>query len=237
MLDSNTFYFKQFAVKHEFSSMKVGFDGILLGAWCDVINAETILDIGTGTGLIAMICAQKNAEAQITGIEPDLGSCSDAEFNFRNSPNSARFVLFKGTLREFQKANEIGFDHIISNPPFFNNTLPPENQSKKISRHTVTLSHTEILQFFITNSTDNGKLSLILPLMQSYKLLAIAAKMQIHNSRQTIVITKGVKKRTLLEFRKTVNTEPQINDLIVYDNDGAYTREYIDLVKDLYLNM
>jgi tRNA1Val (adenine37-N6)-methyltransferase len=231
------FHFKQFSVRHHQSSFKIGFDGVLLGAWCDVPDANSILDIGTGSGLIALIAAQRNPEAQITGIEPDAASYSDANYNFNNCKWSDRLFLSNDSLMEFKKPNEIRFDHIISNPPFFDNTLPPPDISKKLSRHAVTLSHQDILQYFIENASDNGKLSLILPTKPAEELLVVAEKLELHNSRLTKVITKGATKRILLEFSKNSATETEIKELIVYNEDGSYSSEYLNLVSELYLNL
>ena len=231
------FHFKQFSVRHHQSSFKVGFDGVLLGAWASFNNDKKILDIGTGSGLIALIAAQQNPEALITAIEPDAESFSDASFNFKNCKWSDRFILSNNTLLQFEKTNETSFDHIISNPPFFDNTLPPPSKSKQLSRHTVTLSHSDILIYFTHNSSDKGKLSLILPTQQADDLLILAEYLKIQNSRKTNLITKTSKKRVLLEFCKNNTAKKENKDLIIYNEDGSYSAEYLDLVGELYLNL
>lgn len=231
------FHFKHFSVRHHQSSFKVGFDGVLLGAWANLDKDRHILDIGTGSGLIALIAAQRNPEAQITGIEPDAASYSDAKYNFNNCKWSDRLFLSNDSLMEFNKPDDNRFDHIISNPPFFDNTQPPPDISKKLSRHTVTLSHQDILQYFIENARDNGKLSLILPTRQAEELLAIAEKLKLHNSRLTQVNTKGSSKRILLEFSKNSAAKTEATELIIYNEDGSYSQEYLYLVSELYLNL
>lgn len=231
------FHFKQFSVRHHQSSFKVGFDGVLLGAWANFNNDKKILDIGTGSGLIALIAAQRNPETLITAIEPDAESFSDASFNFNNCKWSDRLILYNKTLLQFEKTNEISFDHIVSNPPFFDNTLPPPAKSKQLSRHTVTLSHGDILIYFTHNSSDNGKLSLILPTQQAEDLLILAEYLKIQNSRKTNLITKTSKKRILLEFCKNNTAKKEFNELVIYNEDGSYSAEYLNLVGDLYLNL
>lgn len=235
--DNIFFHFKQFSIRHHQSSFKVGFDGVLLGAWANFDGDKQILDIGTGSGLIAMIAAHRNHIAQITGIEPDPNSYADANYNFKNCKLSNRLALFNISLQEFQKVNGIRFDHIISNPPFFDNTLPPPNISKKLSRHTATLSHLDILQFFSDQASDKGKLSLILPTPQAEELLNMTQNLLIYNSRQTNVITKGVIKRMLLEFCKNSPSKTEIEDLFIYNEDNTYSENYLNLVKDLYIKI
>ena len=131
------FQFKQFTIKQDRSGFKVGTDGVLLGAWADISGSDTVLDIGTGTGLLALMLAQRS-DAKITAIEIDLASFEQAGENILDSPWSKRITLIHSPLQKF--TTEDKFDLIVSNPPFFQDSLRPTSGSLGISKHDILLS-------------------------------------------------------------------------------------------------
>lgn len=236
MLDSNTFYFKQFSVRHEFSSMKVGFDGILLGAWCNVINADTILDIGTGTGLIAVMAAQKNLTAIIDAIEPDKKSHDEATFNFLNSQWRSRLHAVNISLQEFSVISKRKYDHLICNPPFFSDSLPPKDTRYMNSKHTTHLNHIELLKYSAEILKKDGKLSVILPYPESLAFIEKGKSFNLTLSRYCDVRTKKIE-RTLIELTNGPCFKSDTRTLQIYNSKNQYSVEYIDLVKDFYLKL
>ena len=236
------FQFKKFTVFHNRCAMKVGVDGVLLGAWADVSDAENVLDVGTGSGLISLMVAQRNNKAQILAIDIDENAAKQAQENVRNSAYCNRITVKNIDFREFSFKNE-KFDHIICNPPFFIKSLQsPENQ-RTVARHSVCLTHEELLEKSKNLLCEKGKISLILPITESENAMAFTKKIGLFCSRQTIVFPKPNKraKRILLEFILNKNIENQsiIKNSLILETEkrGIYTQEYTELVKDFYLKM
>lgn len=236
------FQFKKFTVFHNRCAMKVGVDGVLLGAWADVSDANNVLDIGTGSGVIALMIAQRNCTAHILAIDIDENAVDQAQENFRNSVYFDRISVKNIDFRKFLSENE-KFDHIICNPPFFVNSLQsPENQ-RTVARHSVCLTHDELLENAKNLLCENGKISLILPITEGEKILDFANKIGLFCRRQTKVFPKPNKsaKRILLEFVLNKNTENQsvIEKYLILETEqrGIFTKEYTELVKDFYLKM
>jgi tRNA1Val (adenine37-N6)-methyltransferase len=236
MLDNKTFYFKQFAVRHEFSSMKVGFDGILLGAWCNVTNSDAILDIGTGSGLLALMAAQKNSIAIIDAIEPDKKSFDEATSNFLNSSWSNRLSAVNLSLQEFSVFSKRKYDHIICNPPFFSDSLPPKDTRYMNSKHTTHLNHIELLKYSAEILKNDGNLSVILPYIESLAFIEKGKAFNLKLSRYCDVRTKKVE-RTLIELTNGPSLKFNKSVLQIYKAGNEYSDEYTELVKEFYLKL
>ena len=232
------FRFKRFNVINKESAMKVGTDGVLLGAWCDVYDASSILDIGSGTGLIALMCAQRS-NAHITAIEIDETAAKEAKENFANSPWDARIEQITADFSLYYKVAEMKFDHIISNPPFFNAGLTSPETQRATARHaTVSLSFETLLQGCFSLITENGRISIIIPYDCSQTIENIVAGLNLFISRKTIVYPNpgAEPKRILWEF----SGNPQLlstTELTIEKERHIYTDEYISLTKDFYLKM
>src|SRR5688572_22601587 len=156
------FHFKQFSVRHDRSGMKVGTDGVLLGAWVEVKNAKRLLDIGTGTGVIALMLAQRTQpNVTIDAIEIDRDAIEDASENFSSSPWSNRFTLHRGRVQEFSTSKK--FDIIVSNPPYFIDSYKPPNDQRIIARHAESLSFEDLLRVSEKLLEENGTLNVVLP--------------------------------------------------------------------------
>ena len=236
---SNThFNFKQFSVQQDLCSMKVGTDGVLLGAWTNTDEVKSILDIGTGTGLIALMLAQRS-NANITALDAESNAYEQAKINFEASPWTDRLQLVHSKIQDFHSDHL--FDLIVSNPPYFSGYYSSENLSRDIARSAdVLLSYEELISSAKKLLIANGRLTLILPADQQEKIITIANQNELALSRLTFVKTKNTKeaKRILLEFvNASSEVKEIINELIIQsdDNGRVYTQEYIDLTKDFYL--
>lgn len=230
------FTFKQFTVYHDRCAMKVGTDGVLLGAWTDLTRSHRILDIGTGTGLIALMAAQRCPEARITAIDIDSEAVLQARENFQSSLWSNRLEAMLQDVCIYTSGT--GFDTIVSNPPYFIDSLKCPDRQRNTARHTDTLDAGKLLEKVAELLTPDGCFSLILPSEQTELLFQTAALHGLYPSRLTQVITRpGLPpKRSLVEFRKTVQDYP-VNELVVELERHVYSEEYIALTKDFYLKM
>ena len=216
--------------------MKVGVDGVLLGAWADVENDSSILDIGTGSGLIALMMAQKS-NAEITAIDIDPDAVLQAKENISNSRWSNRIQVQEVSLQDFSAINHGKFDTIISNPPYFNNSLKAPENSRNTARHTDTLSHNELLAHSIKLLASDGKICLILPLSEGLKCIDLASENGLYCTKMVTVYPKSgaTPKRILLEFSFKQNPLLKKDIYIETSERHQYTTEYKELVKEFYL--
>ena len=230
------FAFKQFTIHHDRCAMKVGTDGVLLGAWVNLSNSHRILDIGTGTGLIALMMAQRCNDSNITAIDIDTEAVSQANENIQASPWKDRVIAIQQDIRSFHPNKS--FDTIVSNPPYFINSLKSSDTQRNTARHTDTLSAEDLIQKADELLTDEGRFSIILPTEQIENLIQISERVGLYPSRCTHVITRPglMPKRTLMEFCKR-ETSCSIDELVVELDRHVYSKEYIALTRDFYLKM
>ena len=218
--------------------MKVGTDGVLLGAWARLEPSQRrILDIGTGTGLIALMAAQRTEAwgAEIAGVEIDAGAAEDARDNFEDSEWSARLSVVECPIQEFHPEEK--FDHILSNPPYFVASLLSPNESRTTARHTTSLTFEELAAAAARLLAPDGRLSLVLPYDAVGDMTLAAARSGLFLARREDVRTKHTAepKRSLLEYR----FEPRPTErttLTIHIEGGDFSEEYRTLTKDFYLN-
>lgn len=232
------FRFKRFAIRNELSAMKVGTDGVLLGAWCDISDAKTILDVGTGTGLIAIMAAQRS-NAAITGIEIDHDAASEAILNAQESPWSNRITIINGdfiSLFSSDKLNKV--DHIVSNPPYFSSTIIAPDAKRAMARHGSTLNYANLIEESARLLNPNGKLSIISPVDRRDDILYAASLHHLSVSRLTEVFPtpQSAPVRILWEFTLG-EVAPRKDSLTIQTAPNIYTPEYIALTRDFYLKM
>ena len=230
------FTFKQFTIHHDRCAMKVGTDGVLLGAWTNLKNANRILDVGTGTGLIALMLAQRTRDAKITAIDIDVDAVGQAKENVLASPWKDRVEV---ALQDVCTYVPDGlFDIIVSNPPYFVNSLKCPDGQRTTARHTDSLDANRLIGKVTELLAPEGCFSLILPADQTNELLRIAGEYGLYSSRITRVVTRpGLSpKRVLVEFRKTIRICEE-NELVVELDRHVYSEDYISLTKDFYLKM
>ena len=227
------FRFKQFAVEQEDVAMKVGTDGVLLGAWADCEGAERILDIGTGTGVIALQMAQRNNHAQIRAVEIDEAAAKRARANFNLSPWAERLTVEQSAVQEFEPSEK--FDLIVSNPPYFVDSLLPPDAKRSTARHTHDLTFEELDKVVAHLLADSGKFALILPIAEFEKYLALT---QLHLVRRCDVcpVEGGAVKRIMGEFAKQPTSQLKLEVIAIEKGRrGDYTDDYRALTKDFYL--
>ena len=227
------FRFKQFSVEQDDVAMKVGTDGVLLGAWADCEVVKNILDIGTGTGVIALQMAQRNPTAQVQAVEIDETAAKRARANFDNSPWAERLEVEQTAVQEFSPAEK--FDLIISNPPYFVDSLLPPDAKRSTARHTHDLTFDELDKAVCRLLVENGKFALILPVTEFEQYLLLT---QLHLVRRCDVysIEGGDVKRVMGEFAKQKPTEVAHETLAIeVENRGEFSAEYRALTKDFYL--
>lgn len=240
-----SFQLKQFAIVQSRAALKIGTDAMLLGSWTNVNPNARILDVGTGTGIIALLLAQRYSDTRITGLEPDPGSFLDAVQNFSNAPWSSRLTAENQTIQDFLKAcPQASFDHIVSNPPYFSSPGKGAITRKLNARHTVNLTHEELMKLSLQLLQEHGKLSLILPSKAGEECLAFASKWIPLGERQGLychricrVRSKADKPitRYLIEWGLTP-VEPEESELIVMDGKGpkGYAPEFCKLTEAFY---
>ena len=230
------FRFKQFQICQDQAAMKVGTDGVLLGAWTQIGNAQTALDVGTGTGLLALMLAQRNANLQIDAVELDSQAAKQAQCNVQVSLWKDRINVFNVDFQQFK--TNIRYDLIISNPPFFDEqTLSPAKQ-RQMARHTVHLDIQTLLSKSAALLSPKGRLSIIYPATKYDEILRVATQNNLFINRLTFVKgnAKVKPKRILIELsRQQINTEE--NTLVIERERHVYTDAYVELTKDFYLKM
>jgi len=232
------FQFKQFSITDENSAMKVGTDAVLLGTWTDLSNSKKILDVGTGSGVIALMLAQRS-EARITAIDIHSESIRDASENIRNSPWHNRLSVLHTSLQNYVKTSKTQFDLIISNPPFFSNSLKSESENNKLSKHDKELTHEELLSGASKLLDSKGRFCVILPASEAENFKVLALIENLYCSKELEIIPKNNKKpnRLILEFTFIRPKKKSKTDLCIRNSDDSYTEQYIDLTKEFYLNL
>lgn len=229
---SSPFHFKKFSIHQENAAHKVGTDGVLLGAWANV-SGKRILDVGTGTGLLALMAAQRNSRARIDAIEIESAAQKDAAINFNQSPFADQIKLFNTDFLGFNP--EYQYDNILCNPPYFVNALPSPDQGRNAARQLSEKQMKPFLQKLFSFLHSNNKLTLILPYNSDLHKFIDREFSSNLISRITLVRSyiDHPPKRLLMEFCPN-NPNPKENQLVIMDNDGNYSHQFITLTKDFY---
>jgi tRNA1Val (adenine37-N6)-methyltransferase len=222
--------------------MKIGTDGVLLGAWCPLENEpESILDIGTGTGIIGLMLAQRSDAFTIDAVEMDENAYEQAVENFEASDWGDRLYCYHATFQEF--ATEINeeeetYDLIVSNPPFYTDEFKTENESRNNARFETFLPFEELLKSVVKILSKNGIFTLILPFKEEENFITLAEKNKLFPKRICHVQGNATSpiKRSLLAFSFQKDTIVK-EQLIIEKERHVYTKDYIHLTKDFYLKM
>jgi len=217
--------------------MKVGTDSVLLGAWTNVGQAENILDIGTGTGLVAIMMAQRS-DADIHAIELQKNAFQQARENIYNCPWSDRIQIQYVSFQEYASCADRSFDLIVSNPPYFIDSLSPTREDRYQARHNSTLSQEDLILGSLKILKSDGRLSVILPYREGHSFIDLAGRNGLYCSRKTYVKPNPNKnpKRLLLEF-SFQQIKPEEKHLTIEKGERHnFTREYRSLTRDFYLN-
>ena len=224
-----SFRFKQFYIEDNKCAMKVGTDGVLLGAWCP--KGTRILDVGTGSGLIARMLMQRYPEAEVEGIDIDEAAVEQAREN--------GIRAFQARLQDWKLDIGHCYDLIVSNPPYFQNSLKNPDKGREMARHTDTLSYAELIQHSARLLQEGGRLALILPAEAENEMREIAARYSLYCTRATRVYSKETKpvRRVLLSFVMTTvrNDDMATDTLVLEDEKGGRSLPYQELCRDFYL--
>ena len=232
------FRFKRFTVYHDKGAMKVGTDGVLLGAWADTDHAKTALDIGTGTGLIALMMAQRAPSLYIDAIDIDNAATEQAKDNIANSPFAAQIECRNVSLQELAKTSKRKYDIIVSNPPYFIESLKSPDQQRTLARHTDQLPIEELICLASGLLSENGHLSIVFPYEHKDLLTNLADENNLFVSRITNVYPtpESQPKRVLMEFGRRKMSVKEDN-LTIEIERHKYSDEFTELAKDFYLKL
>ena len=238
-MSNKPFQFKQFTIQQDKTAMKVGTDGVLLGAWVSLeSNPFSILDIGAGTGLIALMLAQKSNAELIDAVELNNEAYEQTVANFEESDWGDKLFCYHASLQEFAEEIDDSYDLIVSNPPFYTSTYKNLEEDRAMARHTETLTYRDLLQGVSKLLSENGSCAFIIPYLEAANFIKIAAEFKLFPNRITNV--KGTEtseiKRSLLQFSFEEN-EIEITMLVIEIERHNYTTAYKNLVKDFYLKM
>lgn len=232
-----SFQFKQFFVNDDRCAMKIGTDGCLLGAWAHVEHASKILDIGTGSGLIAIMLAQRS-NAQIDAVEYDTDAYKQAVQNFNQSPWDKRLQVFHSSIQEYTKNCSKKYDVIVCCPPYFLNSMKASDKKRRLARHTDTLTFEELITCSIRLIEPDGKFCSIIPCIHEELFCNIALVEGYYTTAKTHVetIAGADPLRVLLKMQRK-KTTCKTERIPILDAIGkSYTQEYVELTKDFYIN-
>lgn len=246
-----SFCFKEFKVRQSHSAMKVNTDGVLLGAWLSLpsVGSFRVLDIGTGTGVIALIVAQRLSKLfstsskdqfSIDAIDIDKPSVDEANYNFSQSPWTSHLSAKEVSLQDLLSANtQMKYDLVVSNPPYFTDSLKAPSARRSSARHNHDLPYSSIIESVIQMLTDKGKLAIVLPAEEGERFITLATMGYLQLVRRCKVKTLADKKekRYLLEFTKSPLSDNVQEEVLIMQQTGGleYTEQYKNLTRDLYL--
>ena len=235
-MGKDSFTFKQFVVRQDRCAMKVGTDGTLLGAWAEMERDDgRVLDIGTGTGLIALMMAQRYPEAKVTGIDIDEMAVSQAVENVQGSPFADRIEVFQADVKAFEPTGL--FDSIVCNPPFFNNALVCPDSHRTQARHTLSLNYQQLIAAAWRLLCDEGVFSVIISndFFQQLESEAHLAGFFLTRVFGVRTIEGKPIKRYLIEFKKYPRKELIKKDVMIEDAPNTRSEWYRELTKDFYI--
>jgi tRNA1Val (adenine37-N6)-methyltransferase len=234
---NNYFQFKQFRIIQERSAMKVGIDGVLLGAWVDTSGAERILDIGTGTGLIALMMAQKAPNAQVDAIEIDAEACREADFNVQQSTWADRIRVQGISFQDFLETATGKYDLIVSNPPFFANGVKAPEKNRSQARHADSLPLDVLISGANRLLQEKGRMALVLPFETLQEIEKLAAINRLFISGLCRIKPNPIKPefRILIELANFECPVQESGLMIEFEKHHDYTPKYRELTKDFYL--
>ena len=234
------FQFKQFSIEQDRCAMKIGTDGVLLGAWAPLENNPfSILDIGAGTGVIALMLAQRSHADQIDALEIDEEAYEQSVDNFENSPWRDRLFCFHAGLDEFIEEPEDEYDLIVSNPPFYTDDFKSATEQRDLARFADAMPFEDLIEAADLLLSENGIFAAIIPFKEEENFLALAKEYELYPLKITRV--KGTPttetKRSLLALSRNIKVDFLIDELIIETARHIYTPEYTSLTKDFYLKM
>ena len=230
-----SFQFKYFQVEDSHSTMKVGTDSMLLGAWSNPGDAKSILDIGTGCGILSLMMAQKS-DASVDAIDIHAPSVAEAKSNFIKSPWAERLDAFCMPLQEYAEKSGRKYDLIITNPPYFTGSLKPASEMRMISRHEISMSYSTLIRWSVSLMHRQSSLSLLLPVKQSRIFTGIAAGENLHPVRKLVVRPFRTKPPNLILMRFGFGIPSNLmeDELVIMTPEGRFTTPYLSLTRNFH---
>lgn len=231
------FRFKQFEIIDDLAGMKVGTDAVLLGSWANPASASCILDIGTGSGILSLMMAQKSS-ANITGIEIDEITAQQATRNIESSPWQNRISIITESFQNFISNANCKFDFIISNPPYFSNSLKPSDNGKKLAKHTDSLSYQELIHGVSKILTHQGQFYVIIPFNNFQELNEIAMTEGLYINKSLRILNKPESNpiRIILQLEQCSRNYKIEEEIYIRTPNNSFSDDYKNLTKDFYLN-
>lgn len=232
------FHFKKFSIDDSTAAMKVGTDAVLLGAWAKCENETRILDIGSGSGILALMMAQRNKSVPIDAVEIDSDAADIANQNFLLSPWAGQINLYNQSISDFQLHTKHQYSLIVCNPPFFTNSLKTPDKARNLARHNDSLPVSELLEISSRLLLEAGKAAFIIPVDAYEYWQHEAKKCNLFPYCIKVVRSSPTHKphRILIVFTSVKQTESIDSELIIYQSEKKYSFEYQNLTKDFYLN-
>lgn len=233
------FSFKQFTIHQDRCAMKVGTDGVLLGVLAPTIDSGRILDIGTGTGLVGIMLSQRCPQAMVTGVELDANAAKQAEENATST--GWKIKIINKSIQDFSSQCEEKFDLIVSNPPYFINSLKAPEKNRNTARHTDELSFEELIESAEKLLSEEGKFSVIIPYSEEENFIGIANKRNLIAESSVRIIPKVGKepKRSVITFcrcKNKINCNINVTELVIEKEERhCYSDEFKKLTADFYL--
>ena len=237
-MPSTSFAFKQFIIKQDKCAMKVGTDSVLLGAWIMPADSKRILDIGSGTGVISLMLAQKT-RAKIDAIDIDENAFIQAKQNVSNSEFSKQIIVIHSAFQDYLKIPTEKYNLIVTNPPYFEQSLKSSDEQRSQARHADVLPFEDLIDGVVKLLDEKGKFCLILPTLEALKFRTLAEKKGLNLSKLLRVKSrsdKDIEKRHLMQFEFKPSEFSEETIAIEQNDRHVYTPEYKDLTKDYYLN-
>ena len=234
------FKFKQFAVNQDRCAMKIGTDAVLLGAWCPIDNnPKSILDVGAGTGILALMLAQRTNADQIDALEIDEEAYEQCVENFENSPWADKLFCYHAALDEFVDDPEDEYDLIISNPPFYSEDFKTADEQRDLARFQDAMPFEDLIEAADLLLSENGTFAVVIPYKEEERFIDLCAEYELYAVKATRV--KGSHKtpivRSLLAFKRYELSVLTADELVIEINRHEYTDDYINLTQDFYLKM
>ncbi|MCF2859101.1 methyltransferase [Pseudoalteromonas sp. SMS1] len=230
-----SFAFKQFKIDQKRAAMKVSTDGIMFGAWVSLENARSLLDIGTGTGILSLMAKQRMPELNVVAIEIDDHAVLDAKDNITASP-WPEIELVQQAVQQFDTTQQ--FDLVISNPPYFQASLKGGNVRRNVARHTDSLSFEELIDAFLRVAHSSARLAIILPTEAGNTFISLAKQKKLYLARLCEVKTTPTKGVSRVMFEMSTGACNTLKEtLCIYDEQGKYSQAYTSLCKAFYLKM
>jgi len=235
---NNPFNFKQFTINQDRCAMKIGTDSVLLGAWTSLNNPFSVLDIGSGTGVLAMMIAQRSNAQNIEALEIDADAYEQCSENFEQSQWNDRLFCYHASLLEFAEEIDDKYDLIICNPPFYSEDYKTKNEARDKARFNDAMPFEHLVYAVSQLLAEDGRFSVVIPYKEESHFITLASKTKLFPKR--ILRIKGnpnsKTKRSLLEF-SFEKSEVKTSKLVIETSRQNYTKDYISLTKDFYLKM